>query len=86
MNKKETTKKEQRAICDIAKEIKSLWKVPHYGAVPYLNAMERLEKISDNFGLDDGFSIISYFLSNAVTWRGEDARRIKKELNEILKS
>ena len=34
---------------------------------------------------DDGGSIVLYFLSNATTWRGEDARRIKAELKSLLK-
>ena len=28
--------------------------------------------------------IVRYFLSNATTWRGEDARRIKAELKALL--
>jgi len=29
--------------------------------------------------------IVRYFLSNATTWRGETARRIKAELKQMLK-
>jgi len=35
--------------------------------------------------MDSGDSIVRYFLSNASTWRGETARRVKKELNAMLK-
>jgi hypothetical protein len=37
------------------------------------------------YGQDSALSIIAYFLSNATTWRGDDARRLKAELREILK-
>ena len=58
-----------RAIKDIAKEIRSDWKKPYFGAVPYLEAMET----------------VLYFLANATTWRGETARRIKAELKSMCK-
>ena len=30
--------------------------------------------------------LLIIFLCNASTWRGEDARRIKKELKDLLKN
>lgn len=74
-----------RPIYKIAEEISADWKKPYFGAVPYISAMRRLSSIDDNYGLDSGRSIVLYFLSNATTWRGETARRIKKELNDIIK-
>jgi len=56
-----------------------------FGAKPYLSAMFSMEKITDKYGMDDGESIIAYFLCNANTWRGPVAREIKKELNRRLK-
>jgi hypothetical protein len=47
--------------------------------------MESLDKITDNFMFDSGKSIVLYFLSNATGWRGETAKRIKKELKDMLK-
>lgn len=56
-----------------------------YGAAwPYLRAMHSLNTLSDNYGLDNAKSIVRYFLANAGTWRGETARRVKKELNDML--
>ena len=75
-----------RPLYVIACEISLKWTKPYFGAVPYLDAMGTLYKISDDYGLDSGQSIVAYFLSNATTWRGEDARRIKSELNSMLKS
>ena len=74
-----------RPLYEIAREIRKTWtKVSPY-AEPYLEAMQSLNTINDNYYLDSGKSIVLYFLSNANTWRGEDARRIKAELKEMLK-
>ena len=74
-----------RPLYEIAREIRKTWtKVSPY-AEPYLEAMQSLNSINDNYYLDSGKSIVLYFLSNANTWRGEDARRIKAELKEMLK-
>ena len=74
-----------RAIKDITKEIRSDWKKPYFGAVPYLEAMETLNSIEDNYYMDSAKSIVLYFLANATTWRGETARRVKAELKSMCK-
>lgn len=74
-----------RAIHEIAQEIRRLWKKPYFGAVPYLKAMDSLSTADGFYGADDAKGIVLYFLSNATTWRGEDARRIKAELKEVIK-
>lgn len=75
-----------RPIHEIAKEIRKEWtpKV-NFAAVPYLEAMESLNLITDSYGADDAKYCVIYFLSNATSWRGEAARRIKAELNAMLK-
>lgn len=77
---------QHRPLKQIAQEIDADWgsKI-YFGARPYLNAMYALEQITDHYGLDTGLSIVLYFLSNAGTWRGETARRIKAELKSISK-
>lgn len=70
----------KRPLHEIAREIRSDWKNVYFGAVPYLEAMEQLDSIKDAYGYDSAKSIVLYFLSNANTWRGETARRVKKEL------
>jgi hypothetical protein len=74
-----------RNLSEIANEIKSDWSNVYFGAVPYLDAMETLNTIEDNYFMDSGRSVVAYFLANAGTWRGEVARRVKKELNKMLK-
>lgn len=53
-------------------------------AAPYISAMLAMDKITDKYYLDSGKSVVLYFLSNASTWRGETARRIKLELKGML--
>lgn len=77
------TQAQPRAICTIAREIKREWKNVYFGAVPYLDAMLSLDRITDNYGADDAKSIIAYFLSNATTFRGQAAKALKAELKMI---
>jgi hypothetical protein len=74
-----------RELYKIAQEIRKEWPNANYAAVPYLNAMCGLSSVNDSYGLDDGKTIVLYFLANAGTWRGEAARRIKAELKEMTK-
>jgi hypothetical protein len=54
-------------------------------ARPYLVAMLALDNINQPYGADSGSSVVAYFLANAQQWRGATARRIKAELNAMLK-
>ena len=75
----------KRPIYKVASEIRKSWKNINYGAVPYLNAMSSLEDKNSMYGCDKASSIVNYFLSNASGWRGDDAKRIKNELKDIIK-
>ena len=87
-----------RPIYEIATEIKqdiiTVTKSFSYAVVhakyralmPYLDAMSSLEDMSSRFGAESASSIIAYFLANAGQWKGETARRVKAELNSMLKS
>ena len=79
------TQPQVRPIYEIANEIRTDWNKVHFGAKPYLDAMRTLDKISDSYGMDSAKSIIAYFLANAGTWRGETAKRVKLELNKMIK-
>lgn len=75
-----------RPLYEIASEIRRDWGAKvNYAAKPYLDAMSTLNKVSDNYIMDSGHSIVAYFLSNASSWRGDKAREIKKELNRMIK-
>ena len=75
---------QNRPLYIIAADIKADWQKVNYAAVPYLDAMQQLNSIEDNFILDSARSIVRYFLSNATTWRGEKAREIKAELKAMI--
>ena len=81
----EITKTVVRPLNEIVREIRNDWKKVNYGAVPYLNAMGCLNSIKDSYGVEDGKTQVLYFLSNATSWRGDTARRIKAELNKMIK-
>jgi len=73
----------ERPIFEIAADIRAHWANPNYAAVPYLDAMSYLITPSDAYGHDSAKSIILYFLNNAKSFKGEDARRIKTELKKL---
>jgi hypothetical protein len=80
-----------RKIYEIAEEIEKSWvkngkSNVWFGARDYLDAMHSLEYVTDVYFADTAKDIVLYFLSNATTWRGEDARRIKAELKSMLAS
>ena len=77
------TSNSPRPLYQIAKEIRQDWKNVYFGAVPYLQAMSTLDSINDNYMMDSAKSVVLYFLSNAGTWKGETAKRIKTELKQM---
>ena len=75
-----------RTIRRIAREIESDWEGKvNFAARPYLDAMHTLASVNDSFGADSAHSVVLYFLANATTWRGDTARRVKAELNKMVK-
>jgi len=75
---------EVRSLARIARDISLSWPSVWFGAVPYLQAMSTLDSINDTYGMDSAESIVQYFLANAATWRGPDAKRIKQELKYLV--
>ena len=74
-----------RPLYEIATEIETNWERVNYAARPYLDAMHDVTGISDKYWHVSCDEIVLYFLSNAGTWRGDVARRVKAELNAMLK-
>lgn len=76
----------KRTFQQIARDIKSTWLNVYFGAVPYLEAMLKLDTTdpSDMYYFDTAGDIVIYFLANANTFRGADARRLKAELKSML--
>jgi len=80
INSRETT---TRPISEIAREIENTWQNVNYAARPYLDAMHSLDSINGMYYADTAKSVVLYFLSNARSYTGETARRIKKELKAL---
>jgi len=80
------TATDTRTLAAIARDIRTHWKKPYFGAVPYLDAMRQLNSIHGEFYNDSAKSVVAYFLANAGTWRGDTARRVKAELKALLKA
>jgi len=53
-------------------------------AYPYLQAMALLDSIDDEVGVDNGRSIVSYFLANAEKWQGDTASAVKQALQRMV--
>jgi hypothetical protein len=81
----EATDGTPRPLHAIAREIREDWARPYFGAVPYLDALASLGSIDGMYYMDTADSVVRYFLSNATTWRGPVARRVKAELKAMLK-
>ena len=72
-----------RTLSEIAQEIRADWKNVNFAAKPYLDAMAQCSTIDGMYFQDSAKSVVLYFLSNASTWKGSEARRIKKELKSL---
>lgn len=57
----------------------------YYYAEAYVTPMKSLESLSERYYEDSAESIVMYALANLTSWRGDTARRIKAELNGMLK-
>ena len=83
----EVCKQEHRSLAAIASDVRKTWtpKV-NYAAEPYLSAMRTMRCPQEMYMYDTGRSIVLYFLSNASTFRGPEARRLKTELRVMLRN
>lgn len=80
-----------RLLYEVAAEVRRDWRKdgkPNvwFGAKPYLSAMECLDGMDSYYGVESAADVVMYFLVNAKTWRGETAKRVKAELNAMLKA
>lgn len=73
-----------RSLMVIATEIRKDWGAKvNFAAKPYLEAMECLDTMQSTYGCDSALSIVSYFLCNAGSWKGDTAKRVKAELKAM---
>ena len=76
----------KRTFSEIAREIKSLWSKPYFGAVPYLDALMSIHSTDKNapYMFETAKDVTLYLLANMGTFKGEDAKRIKSELKKMI--
>ena len=76
----------KRTFQQVANDIKSIWLSVYFGAVPYLEAMLTLDTTDPNASYRHykAGDIVRYFLANAQTFKGTDAKRLKAELESML--
>ena len=73
-----------RPLYEIARDIRKHWANPTVYAQPYIGAMREMTTVEKGFYDDPGYEIVAKFLSNAASWRGAEARRIKAELRSMI--
>jgi hypothetical protein len=76
---------ERVTVSEIAHAIAKDWQNISPYAKDYLNAMKDIRSVNDNYYADSAHSVILYFLANAGSYRGENARTYKALLRDLLK-
>lgn len=76
----------KRTFQQIAKEIQGVWLNIYFGAIPYLDALLKLDTTDPKalYLYETAYNIVKYFLANARTFRGNDAKRLKAELKSMI--
>lgn len=75
---------QNRPLYEIAADIRKNYKNLYFGAVPYVEALEKLNKITDMYYADTAEYCVRYLLGNLKYWRGPEATRIKAELKALI--
>jgi hypothetical protein len=79
------TLNERVTVSEIARAIAKDWKNINPYAAEYLNAMLSIESIEESYYADSAKSVVLYFLANAGSYRGDNARSYKALLKEMVK-
>jgi hypothetical protein len=79
------TLNERVTVSEIAHAIAKDWTNISPYAADYLNAMKEIRSVEDNYYADSAKSVILYFLANAGSYRGDNARSYKALLKEMIK-
>jgi len=72
-------------VSEIAYAIAKDWQNISPYAKDYLNAMKEITDIDGNYYADSAKSVVLYFLANASSYRGENARAYKSLLKAMVK-
>ena len=79
------TLNERVTVSEIARAIAKDWKTINPYAAEYLNAMLSIESIEESYYADSAKSVVLYFLANAGSYRGDNARAYKALLKDMVK-
>jgi len=79
------TLNERVTVSEIAYAIAKDWTNVSPYAADYLNAMKEIRSVEDNYYADSAKSVILYFLANAGSYRGDNARSYKALLKAMVK-
>lgn len=76
---------ERVTVSEIAYAISKDWQNISPYAKDYLNAMKEITDIDGDYYADSAKSVVMYFLANASSYRGENARAYKALLKDMIK-
>ena len=79
------TLNERVSVSEIAHAIDKDWTNVSPYAADYLNAMKDIQDIDGSYYADSAKSVVMYFLANASSYRGENARAYKALLKDMVK-
>jgi hypothetical protein len=79
------TLNERVSVSEIAHAIAKDWNNVSPYALDYLNAMKEINDIEGSYYADSAKSVVMYFLANAGSYRGDNARAYKALLKEMVK-
>jgi hypothetical protein len=72
-------------VSEIAYAIAKDWKNISPYAADYLNAMKSINSVDEMYYADSAKSVVMYFLANAASYRGDNARAYKALLKDMVK-
>lgn len=83
MNNTDTIK--SLTVSEIAHAIAKDWQNISPYAKDYLDAMKDIQDINGSYYADSAKSVVMYFLANASSYRGDNARAYKALLKDMVK-
>jgi len=75
---------QNRPLYEIAADIQKNYPKMYFGAVPYVDTLKKLDKITDYYHADSAVTLVHYLIGNLMYWRGPEAKRIKAELKALV--
>ena len=79
------TLNERVTVSEIAHAIAKDWQNISPYAKDYLEAMKDIQDINGSYYADSAKSVVMYFLANASSYRGDNARAYKALLKDMVK-